>query len=103
MKFHATAGDLQRALSVCALLLGDKRIKSIRSPGMAHVRADADGVAISVNVLDHAFTGYLIAEVEAPGEIAVDGARLADLVASNRPGPSRRPSPRSWPLLHVSA
>src|SRR5215471_11651333 len=83
MKITTNAGEFANALALAASLFSalsaaNKR-KGFEMLGAAHIKASDDATTITANVLDHALTLTLSATVEAVGEMAVSGERLAAL------------------------
>jgi DNA polymerase III subunit beta len=85
MELEAKAGDLARALGLAALPLDDSRVRKIEALGAVRLEAHANEsrIAVRSNILDLSIDAIVVGgEIEAPGEIAVPGARLAALVAA---------------------
>jgi hypothetical protein len=87
MKLTIPAGDLDHALGLAALPLGDARVRKISSlgaiwlgvRGISHLVAASDVLDLAIDV------GIDGAEIEEAGELAVPGERLAKLIAAVPP------------------
>jgi DNA polymerase III sliding clamp (beta) subunit (PCNA family) len=81
VKFTANAGELAAALALAATLGEDKRIRNLRNLEAIDLATDTATVRIGGNVLNHAVSLAVPADVEEPGALAVSGQRLAALAA----------------------
>jgi DNA polymerase III subunit beta len=82
MKFTANAGALADALALAASCCDDKQVRMIAALSAVHIKTADGAVNITSNVLDFAITLNAPANVETPGEVAVNGPRVAALVAA---------------------
>jgi DNA polymerase-3 subunit beta len=81
VKITANAGELAAALALAATLGEDKRVRNHSSLEAVNLVTDGATVKIGANVLDHAVTLTVPADIEDPGALAVSGQRLAALAA----------------------
>jgi DNA polymerase-3 subunit beta len=81
VKITANAGELAVALALAATLGEDKRVRNLRSLEAVNLVTDGATVKIRGNVLDHAVSLAVPADIEEPGALAVSGQRLAALAA----------------------
>jgi DNA polymerase III subunit beta len=81
VKLVANAGELAAALALAATLGEDKRVRNLHSLEAVNLATDGTTVRIGGNVLDHAVSLTVPADIETPGALAVSGQRLAALSA----------------------
>ena len=82
---RALAAPLALAASLAASLTANDKRRGIAALGAVRLTAAGDTIEIAANILDFAITLTVPATIDAPGSIAVDGARLAALVAGFAP------------------
>ena len=79
---RALAAPLALAASLSAAMTANDKRRGIAALSAVRLTAADGSLEIAANILDFAITLTVLAvTIEAPGEIAVDGARLAGLVA----------------------